>query len=174
VYIVQAGDTLSTIAKRFGTTVKAIVEANGIADPNLIGEGQELIIPIKGTPTVTLTPSLPSPTPLAQVSPTASSFGPIVFSDGITADYRPTNPRTRFPAGTRVWACFDFEGMSDSVSWTYTWCQDGKELWTETDNWWWGESGPFFLYYDGLPKGKYELKLYVDGVSQQSASFTVE
>ncbi|MEI8334059.1 MAG: LysM domain-containing protein [Chloroflexota bacterium] len=35
-----------TIAAQFGTTIKAIVEANGIADPNRIVVGQKLIIPI--------------------------------------------------------------------------------------------------------------------------------
>lgn len=44
-YTVQPGDTLSEIAERFGVTVAAIVEANGIQDPNLIFPGQELVIP---------------------------------------------------------------------------------------------------------------------------------
>ncbi len=44
-YTVQPGDTLSAIAERFGVTVAAIVEANGIEDPNLIFPGQELVIP---------------------------------------------------------------------------------------------------------------------------------
>lgn len=44
-YTVQEGDTLSAIALRFGTTVEALVEANGIADPHLIQVGQVLQIP---------------------------------------------------------------------------------------------------------------------------------
>jgi LysM repeat protein len=44
-YTVQAGDTLSGIAQEFGVTVEAIVEANEIADPNLIMPGETLIIP---------------------------------------------------------------------------------------------------------------------------------
>lgn len=43
-YTVQPGDTLSEIALRFHTTVAALVEKNGIADPNLIYVGQNLII----------------------------------------------------------------------------------------------------------------------------------
>lgn len=120
------------------------------------------------------TPPPPSPVPVAETPPSLPSFSTIIFSDGIAADWRPTNPRIRFPAGTRVYACFDFEGMSDGVSWTYTWYRDGKELQTETDTWRWGESGPLFLYYDGLPKGSYELRLFIGGVLQQSASLTVE
>ncbi len=44
-YTVQPGDTLTRIATRFGTTVGAIVEANGLTNPNLIYVGQVLIIP---------------------------------------------------------------------------------------------------------------------------------
>ncbi len=44
-YIVEPGDTLSALAKRFGTTVDAIAETNNIPDPNLIRVGQELKIP---------------------------------------------------------------------------------------------------------------------------------
>jgi len=44
-YIVQEGDTLSALALRFGTTVSALAEANGIADPDLIYVGQGLVIP---------------------------------------------------------------------------------------------------------------------------------
>jgi LysM repeat protein len=44
-YTVQDGDTLGAIAVQFGVTVDAIVEANNIADPNLIVPGESLIIP---------------------------------------------------------------------------------------------------------------------------------
>lgn len=44
-YVVESGDTLSAIAKRFNTTVRAIVRANDLADPDVIDVGQELTIP---------------------------------------------------------------------------------------------------------------------------------
>ena len=43
-YIVVKGDTLSSIAKRYNTTVARLVEANGIKNPNLIQVGQYLKI----------------------------------------------------------------------------------------------------------------------------------
>ena len=41
---VKRGDTLSLIAKRYNTTVKALVEANNIFDPNFIRVGQYIKI----------------------------------------------------------------------------------------------------------------------------------
>ena len=41
-YTVKSGDTLSKIAKEFGTTVSALKEANDIENANLIHIGQEL------------------------------------------------------------------------------------------------------------------------------------
>jgi LysM repeat protein len=58
-YTVQPGDTLTRIASRFGTTVAAIVQANNIANPNLIYVGQVLTIPGGGS---SPTPPLPPPT----------------------------------------------------------------------------------------------------------------
>ncbi len=43
-YIVQPGDTLSGIAARFHTTVKALAEKNNIKNPDYIQAGQKLIL----------------------------------------------------------------------------------------------------------------------------------
>ena len=42
---VVAGDNLSGIAATYGVTISAIVEANDLANPNLLTVGQELLIP---------------------------------------------------------------------------------------------------------------------------------
>ena len=44
-YIVQTGDTLSAISRRFGVTPGAIVDTNQIRDPDHIWPGQRLLIP---------------------------------------------------------------------------------------------------------------------------------
>ena len=44
-YTVVEGDTLAAIAQRFGTSVEALQEANGIEDPDEIVIGQVLVIP---------------------------------------------------------------------------------------------------------------------------------
>lgn len=44
VYTVKAGDTLSGIAKRYGTTYQRLAQVNNIANPNLIYVGQKIVI----------------------------------------------------------------------------------------------------------------------------------
>jgi LysM repeat protein len=73
-HIVVAGDTLSGIAKEYGTTVEAIMGANDLSDPGLIIVGQVLSIPIgeagsASTPT-TPTPLLTPTTTLTSTTPT--------------------------------------------------------------------------------------------------------
>jgi len=48
VHVVRLGETLSLIARRYNTTVRAIAELNSILNPNLIHVGQRLIIPSAG------------------------------------------------------------------------------------------------------------------------------
>ena len=45
VHVVMRGETLGLIARRYGLTVSAIVEANSLANPNLVVPGQRLVIP---------------------------------------------------------------------------------------------------------------------------------
>jgi len=48
--VVQAGDTLSSIAARHQTTVAALVAANHISDPNVVDAGVRLVLPSPGLP----------------------------------------------------------------------------------------------------------------------------
>ncbi len=48
-YVVRPGDSLSRIAAEHNTTVRSLVSANHINNPDLISVGQELIIPNAGT-----------------------------------------------------------------------------------------------------------------------------
>ena len=43
-YVVKSGDTLSSIAAKYGTTYQAIAKKNGISNPNKIYVGQKLVI----------------------------------------------------------------------------------------------------------------------------------
>ena len=45
VYVVQAGESLYTIAQLLGTTVDALQQANAIADPGMVDVGRRLVVP---------------------------------------------------------------------------------------------------------------------------------
>jgi LysM repeat protein len=48
VYVVQPGDTLSAISRRFGVSLSALAGANNIVDPSAIAAGQRLVLPGAG------------------------------------------------------------------------------------------------------------------------------
>jgi LysM repeat protein len=66
VYTVKSGDTLSKIAKMYGTTYKAIQSANGLATTR-IKVGQKLKIPSKAEP-ASVAPA-PAPAPVMDTAP---------------------------------------------------------------------------------------------------------
>jgi LysM repeat protein len=45
VYIVQAGDTLTSIAQKFGISPQDIINSNNISNPDILPVGTRLIIP---------------------------------------------------------------------------------------------------------------------------------
>jgi len=45
-HVLQRGDNLTRISRAYGTTVEAILQANGISNANLIYAGQALVIPV--------------------------------------------------------------------------------------------------------------------------------
>jgi LysM repeat protein len=85
-YTVQAGDTLYSIARRYGTTIEAIQNANGIIDPRYLRIGQKLIIPQGST---TVPPATGGTTYVVQADDTlysiAARFGKNVW-DIVTAN----------------------------------------------------------------------------------------
>lgn len=80
-YIVRFGDTLSSIAVRFGTTVYALMIVNNLPNPNLIFAGMRLILPRGsggyapppgGYPTSPAATPGPSPTPMSGTNASVS------------------------------------------------------------------------------------------------------
>ncbi len=74
-YAVESGDTLSGIARRFGTDVESLVEANGITNPNMLSLGQQLKLPRGARATGTPSSSTAS-------APVAAGPRPYVIEDG--------------------------------------------------------------------------------------------
>lgn len=48
IYVVQAGDTLNAIARRFDTTVAELMRLNNLTNPDRIVVGQKLVVPSTG------------------------------------------------------------------------------------------------------------------------------
>jgi LysM repeat protein len=63
VYLVQAGDTLSVIARTYGTTVAALVAYNQLPDRDALRIGQELRIPPPGYEPPSAVPVTPATAP---------------------------------------------------------------------------------------------------------------
>ncbi len=72
VYVVKAGDTLSTIAAQVDRTIAALAAYNNIKDPTTIQVGQTLKIPPADYVPPTPTPKRPTKTPTPTATPTPS------------------------------------------------------------------------------------------------------
>jgi LysM repeat protein len=85
-YVVKSGDTLSSIAARYGITWQELAQANGLTSSSRLRVGQELIVPVKGAPQAaapTATAARPTaapPTPTA--APAALLPAPELLSPG--------------------------------------------------------------------------------------------
>jgi len=82
-YSVRSGDTLSALAKRFGTSVSEIAKANNISNPNRINVGQKLVIPdgFEG-PRTPNAPSKPADSFGSGAPAAANGGGPVRDSNG--------------------------------------------------------------------------------------------
>lgn len=123
----------------------------------------------------------PDATPDAGFDTDTVIFSNLLFADGVTDDNEPTDVYDALPSGVyRVCGFWDYEGMSDGVSWDAQWFIDGKldedgsfidDTWVgdEFGNWW----VCILDEQSGLGDGLYELVLSVDGEFQASGAVWV-
>ena len=98
IYLVQPGDTLTSIAQRFNTSVYQLIQANCLANASIFA-GQNLRVPpVFFTPTPTPMPSdTPTDTPTSSITPTDTPTGiPTIFvpTDTPTPSVTPTPTST--------------------------------------------------------------------------------
>jgi LysM repeat protein len=67
-HVVQAGETLSSIAARYGTTAWVLAQANNLSNPSLVYSGQTLTIPAEGSLTAAAPPATTSKSIVVDVS----------------------------------------------------------------------------------------------------------
>jgi LysM repeat protein len=110
VYTVQPGDTLSGIARRYDTTVAAIMELNSLRS-DMLAVGQELVIPGQRpvashepvpSPTNTVAPATATPSPTATAT---SGLTPVPPSPTATQPPNPAPPGAG-PSGERMVVAF--------------------------------------------------------------------
>jgi LysM repeat protein len=86
VHTVQSGEVITNIAKQYGTTAKAILQANSLKTNTIIKPGQQLIIPLPVADVPTSTPTLmPSPTPVTYVVKSGDTLSDIAAKFNTTA-----------------------------------------------------------------------------------------
>ena len=81
-HTVKAGETLSGIASKYGTTVEALVSTNGIKNPNLINVGQILKIPAKPVTDSDVIKAVNQCVEDIQALPSFKKFMELVLNDG--------------------------------------------------------------------------------------------
>jgi LysM repeat protein len=84
VYVLRPGDNLTRISAQYGTTIEAILAANGLTNANKIYFGQPLVIPTGSGPDIVETPA--EPAPVADETPAPRADIP---SDGAEANTEP-------------------------------------------------------------------------------------
>ena len=116
--MVQPGDTLAKIAAAFGLPIQAIMELNGIVDPNNIEAGQILQLPLPSEIVVTSLPAVTTqsgrPAPVTTALPARHDRRSVDLRDELRSGRPPTTgasrsrstPRTRAsPAGRTGFVC---------------------------------------------------------------------
>lgn len=112
-HIVAAGESLASIARRYGTTVAAIAQANGLTNPSMIYVGNQLTI-AQGVSDTQPTAAAPTGTSVHVVSPgetlgsIASQFGTSVqalTASNAISDPNLIKPGQQLSVPSQSWVC---------------------------------------------------------------------
>ena len=96
-YVVQAGDTLSAIARRFETTVTALMRLNNLPNADMINIGQTLLIRAAEEATPTPGSTVPTATATVVTSPTFTVTATVEVTATLTATPTATATVTTTP-----------------------------------------------------------------------------
>lgn len=138
-------------------------------------------------PTATWTPSRSSPSATSTRAPVPSPTSPstaapsvnrVLFAEGVTGGRQPLHVTAQFPSGTaKVYAFATYVGMPRGLRCQSVWQVDGQEVGRTSLEWGFGESGEtcvdFLEEEGGLPAGRYEWELSVEGQLLARGDFAV-
>jgi LysM repeat protein len=186
-YIIQPGDTLSGIAKLFGTTYQQLANNNGIANPNLIYAGD--VIEVGGGVLGANPPMRPSGIDIAirqslasgaSRSNTTLNIDPIITSDGhrwTMADIGDI-AFAKIDPGTSNEEIISFSTITDNTTY-YTlgginWGYNYNDLTTSTSNYKRHNSGARFIITDDDHYLRYQYVNQYDGLMHDSYTPTTD
>ncbi|MGC9347501.1 MAG: CAP domain-containing protein, partial [Anaerolineae bacterium] len=98
VHVVEEGETLSEIAQLYGLTLTELQGANGLADADLLGVGQALVLPVTDFVAARPVASQPTSPPPAPTDAQPSDDGTSAASDAAAADPLTATPPAPSPA----------------------------------------------------------------------------
>ncbi|MBN1639605.1 MAG: LysM peptidoglycan-binding domain-containing protein [Anaerolineae bacterium] len=139
VYVVRSGDSLSGIAFQFDIPIEDLAKANQIEDPNLIREGQRLVIP-GPTPLPTAT-VLPTETPTVDIPPQIEIVD--VIGRGAPSTETVIIANRGRPLSLYLWTLRDAQG--NAFVFPNIYLAQGTELRVHTGV---GEDTPLHLYWN--------------------------
>lgn len=105
------------------------------------------------------------------------AFRNIIFSDSVTKKGEPANPGYLLPVGANeAYAFFDHENMRPGDEWSQVWYINGKEAYTESNDWSGATNGSSSISVSsksGLSPGRHRLELYIEGEMMATSDFWV-
>lgn len=110
-YTVQKGDTLSSIAKKYGTTYQEIAKTNNISNPNKISVGQKLTIGGSTPSTNTQKTNNDAATPTTNNNPTFNGADQ-KYVDIAYGEYKPSEKETEYQNKAESYV----EGAEDKIN----------------------------------------------------------
>jgi hypothetical protein len=159
------------------------VGIGGLRQINLVVPYINQALKLGGSDPITGTTPITSTTPVTTTTPTETPipntpFGAITFGTGV-AGGKLTGVGTEFETGTAaVIGAFPYQGMRNGTKWGWIWNFNGKDVLDSRTTETWDEgargmTGVRISNADGLPDGRYALKLYVNNALAQQGTFAV-
>lgn len=107
----------------------------------------------------------------------STEIGQIAFSTEISEEYEAVESGSRFGEGFfTLYATFDYEEMSDGMTWSWVWRHNGSVIDGGNQVWSYGDSGPGYVYFkpeEGFQLGEYSLEVWVNGELMAQSDFNV-